>query len=41
MLVKLLERYGNLRDALKAYGPMDRGYEYADRVLQLYQQYGQ
>jgi soluble lytic murein transglycosylase-like protein len=41
MLVKLIERYGNLRDALKAYGPMDRGYEYADRVLQLYQQYGQ
>jgi soluble lytic murein transglycosylase-like protein len=41
MLVRLIERYGNLRDALKAYGPMDRGYEYADRVLQLYQQYGQ
>jgi soluble lytic murein transglycosylase-like protein len=41
MLVRLIERYGNLRDALKAYGPMDRGYEYADRVLQLYEQYGQ
>lgn len=41
MLVRLIERYGNLRDALKAYGPMDRGYEYADRILELYQQYGQ
>lgn len=41
MLVRLIERHGNLRDALKAYGPMDRGYEYADRILQLYQQYRQ
>jgi len=41
MLAKLFERHGNLRDALKAYGPMDRGYTYADRVLALYRQYGQ
>ncbi len=41
MLARLLERNGNLRDALKAYGPMDRGYSYADRVLSLYRQYGQ
>jgi soluble lytic murein transglycosylase-like protein len=41
MLGELLQRHGNLRDALKAYGPMDRGYSYADKVLTLYQQYGQ
>ncbi len=41
MLARLLERNGSLRDALKAYGPMDRGYSYADRVLSLYRQYGQ
>ena len=41
MLARLLERHGNLREALKAYGPMDRGYYYADKVLALYQNYGQ
>ena len=41
MLAKLFERHGNLREALKAYGPMDRGYTYADKVLALYRQYGQ
>ena len=41
MLAKLVERHGNLREALKAYGPMDRGYSYADKVLALYQRYGQ
>jgi len=41
MLARLFERHGNLRDALKAYGPMDRGYTYADRVLALFHQYGQ
>jgi soluble lytic murein transglycosylase-like protein len=41
MLAKLFERHGNLRDALKAYGPLDRGYTYADKVLALYRQYGQ
>jgi soluble lytic murein transglycosylase-like protein len=41
MLARLFERHGNLRDALKAYGPMDRGYTYADKVLALYHQYGQ
>lgn len=41
MLGKLVERHGSLREALKAYGPMDRGYSYADRVLGLYHQYGQ
>ena len=32
----LVSRYGNLRDALKAYGPMDAGYDYADKVLKIY-----
>lgn len=41
MLARLFERHGNLRDALKAYGPLDRGYTYADKVLALYRQYGQ
>ena len=41
MLARLLKRNGSLREALKAYGPMDRGYSYADRVLSLYRQYGQ
>lgn len=39
MLSGLVNKYGNLRDALKAYGPMDVGYYYADIVLQIYQNY--
>jgi soluble lytic murein transglycosylase-like protein len=39
MLAGLQTRYGNLRDALKAYGPMDMGYHYADKVLSIYQNY--
>ena len=39
MLAGLYQRYGDLRQALKAYGPMDVGYSYADTVLGLYQQY--
>ena len=38
-LAGLINRHGNLRDALYAYGPMDVGYSYADQVLGLYQQY--
>jgi hypothetical protein len=38
-LAGLVARHGNLRDALKAYGPMDRGYQYADLVLSIYQSY--
>jgi hypothetical protein len=41
MLAELVKRHGSLREALKAYGPMDRGYYYADKVLGLYSQYGQ
>ncbi|MFZ6026735.1 MAG: lytic transglycosylase domain-containing protein [Chloroflexota bacterium] len=32
---------GNLRDALKAYGPMNVGYSYADKVLGIYERYGE
>jgi hypothetical protein len=40
MLANLLARRGSLREALKYYGPMDVGYYYADKVLGLFQQYG-
>lgn len=33
MLAGLVEKYGNIRTALKAYGPMDVGFAYADKVL--------
>jgi soluble lytic murein transglycosylase-like protein len=39
MLAGLLARHGDLRAALKAYGPMDRGYGYADTVLAIYENY--
>lgn len=41
MLANLFNRSGNFRDALKSYGPMNVGYYYADKVLGLFQQYGQ
>lgn len=41
MLASLLNRHGNIRDALKAYGPMNVGYYYADIVLGLFQRYGE
>jgi hypothetical protein len=31
---------GDLRRALKTYGPLDTGYTYADTILSLYRQYG-
>jgi hypothetical protein len=42
---QLLHQYqqhynGDLREALKAYGPLKSGYSYADRILAVYQQYG-
>lgn len=37
LLAGLIERNGNIRDALKSYGPYDVGYWYADLVLQLYE----
>ncbi len=39
MLARLIARWGDLREALKAYGPMDMGYSYADRVLAIYENY--
>jgi len=39
MLAGLIERKGSIREALVAYGPMDVGYYYADKVLAIYEQY--
>lgn len=39
MLAGLIARLGGLREALKAYGPMDIGYSYADKVLSIYENY--
>jgi soluble lytic murein transglycosylase-like protein len=33
MLAGLIERYGDIREALKHYGPYDVEYQYADKVL--------
>ncbi|MGD9092851.1 MAG: transglycosylase SLT domain-containing protein [Anaerolineales bacterium] len=41
MLARLNNRHGNLREALKAYGPMDVGYSYADKVLGIYSNYAE
>lgn len=41
MLAGLFSRFGNMRDALKSYGPMDVGYSYADKVLAIENRYGQ
>jgi hypothetical protein len=40
LLSRLVSRNGNLRDGLKSYGPMNVGYYYADKILGLYQKYG-
>jgi soluble lytic murein transglycosylase-like protein len=40
-LAGLLSRKGDLREALKSYGPMDAGYTYADKVLSIFQRYKQ
>lgn len=37
MLAGLIQRHGNPRDALKAYGPMNMGYHYADLVLGIFE----
>lgn len=39
MLAGLINKHGDLREALLAYGPMDIGYRYADTVLSIYQNY--
>lgn len=40
-LAGLVNKYGDTREALKFYGPMDVGYYYADKVLGIYQNYSQ
>ena len=40
MLARLFNNHGDLRDALKYYGPRDVGYYYADKVLGIYAKYG-
>ena len=39
MLAGLYGRYQDLREALKAYGPMNMGYYYADKVMAIYNRY--
>jgi soluble lytic murein transglycosylase-like protein len=39
MLAGLVATLGSQREALKAYGPMDVGYSYADRVLAIYERH--
>jgi soluble lytic murein transglycosylase-like protein len=39
MLSGLISTLGSQREALKAYGPMDVDYSYADRVLAIYERY--
>jgi hypothetical protein len=39
MLAGLVGRFGNYRDALKSYGPMDVGYSYADKVIAIWERY--
>jgi len=39
LISDLLEKTGNLRDALRAYGPIEVGYIYADQVLNLMERY--
>jgi len=37
MLAGLVSKHGNIRDALYAYGPMDVGYTYADKIISIYE----
>lgn len=39
LLIDLLNQYGNLRDALLHYGPINVEFTYADRILTFYEQY--
>lgn len=39
MLIGLYQKSGDLRETLRAYGPMDVGYYYADLVLKIYNSY--
>lgn len=39
MMANLVAKYGDTREALRYYGPMDVGYYYADKVLGIYANY--
>jgi len=39
MLSGLISKFGDVREALRSYGPMDSGYHYADLVLTIYDNY--
>lgn len=39
LLASLYSRYQDMRLALRAYGPMDVGFGYADKLLAIYEQY--
>ena len=39
LLARLIDLHGSLRAGLKAYGPMDMDFAYADRVLEIYESY--
>lgn len=39
MLAGLVKKHGSIREALKYYGPMDAGYTYADKVLNIFNNY--
>lgn len=39
MLAGLVRRNGNLREALRSYGPMNVGYYYSDKVLGIFEKY--
>jgi Transglycosylase SLT domain len=41
LLAGLLGRHGDLREALRYYGPKDVGYSYADKVFNLFHRYGE
>ncbi len=42
LLQELVKKHGgDLREALREYGPFDAGYDYADTVLELYREYGE
>jgi soluble lytic murein transglycosylase-like protein len=38
-LSSLINKSGNLREALKSYGPLDAGYSYSDKVLSIFNRY--
>lgn len=41
MLAGLVQKHGSLREALRAYGPANSGYYYADLILSFYDRYQQ